>query len=259
MTTIQTEGRRHSAAAIIVAGSLITSIMLGARSTFGIYLSPVVDALDTDRGTFALAIAIQNLIWGLTQPFFGAVADRYGSARVLMAGAVGYAASLLLMASADSTGLLILSTGFLVGVSTGAASFAVVLSAVGRLVAPERRSLALGIVTAMGSVGQFVLVPIAQELVAAYGWRQTVSYLAVIVLVVLAITRPLRGNADAQLARTAAAAATDGGPPPTPEPEGYTLREDLRRAAAHRPYLLLNLAFFVCGFHVTFIATHLPS
>ncbi|MEL7155264.1 MAG: MFS transporter, partial [Actinomycetota bacterium] len=142
--TIDRNTRARSTVLLIAAGSVITSIMLGARSTFGLYLEPVTDALQTDRGTFALAIAVQNLIWGITQPFFGAVADRFGSARVLMAGAVGYALSMLLLASADGTGLLILSAGFLVGAATGAASFAVVLSAVGRLVPDDRRSMALG-------------------------------------------------------------------------------------------------------------------
>ncbi len=269
---------RRTMILIVASGSLITSLMLGARSTFGLYLEPVVETLDTDRGTYALAIAIQNLLWGLAQPVSGAVADRFGSARVLAAGAVAYTLSLLLMASADSTGVLILSAGFLVGLSTGAASFAVVLSAVGRLVSPERRSLALGVVTAMGSVGHFVLVPVAQELVTRFGWRQAVVTIAVIVLAVVFITHPLRGNADQQLARApgtgpdpaegAGAGAgkaegeREGGHDAGTRPagaEGFTLSQDLRRAGHHRPYVLLNLAFFVCGFHVTFIATHLPS
>lgn len=237
----------RSLALVIVAGSVITSIVIGVRLTFGLYLDPVVDALSTDRGTYALAIAIQNLVWGLSQPFAGAIADRYGTARVLAIGAVGYAASMVLMASADSTGVLLLSAGFLVGLSTGAASFAVVLSAVGRLVPPDRRSMALGIVTAMGSVGQFVLVPFTQRLLASTDWRTTVVVLAGVVVLVAVFAPPFRGRAVDQMS---AAEAAEGERP---------LSEELRRAAGHRSYVLLNLAFFVCGFHVTFIGTHLPS
>ena len=232
---------------VIVAGSVITSVVIGVRLTFGLYLEPVVGALGTDRGTYALAIAIQNLLWGLSQPVAGAIADRYGSARVLVAGAVGYAASMVLMASAQSTGVLLLSAGFLVGISTGAASFAVVLSAVGRLVPAHRRSLALGVVTAMGSVGQFVLVPLAQRLLAAYGWRPTIMVLAGTLVLVALCAPPFRGRAVDQ---------QRGDEVDTIE---RSLSSELRRAVAHRPYVLLNLAFFVCGFHVTFIGTHLPS
>ncbi|MEM9132795.1 MAG: MFS transporter [Actinomycetota bacterium] len=257
--TIDQPARARSAFLLVAAGSIITSIMLGARSTFGLYLEPITDALSTDRGTFALAIAIQNLVWGLTQPLFGAIADRFGTARVLGVGAVGYTASMLLLGSAESTGLLVVSAGFLIGVATGAASFAVVLSAVGRLVAPERRSLALGVVTAMGSVGQFVLVPVAGGLLDAYGWRTTVGVIGSLALLVILCAGPLRGNSPQQLAAMAAGRSAED---PASEAEtgaGYPLADDLRRASRHTPYLLLNMAFFVCGFHVTFIGVHLPA
>jgi MFS family permease len=139
-----------------------------------------------------LAIAVQQIVWGVSQPIAGAMSDRFGAARVLAAGAILYGLALVLMSTASGPGMLIFSTGFLTGLSVGAASFAVVLSAVGRMVPAERRLMTLGIVSAIGSLGQFALVPVA-------------------------------------------------------------------RAARARPYLLLNGAFFVCGFHVTFIATHLRS
>ena len=245
---------------VVVAGSIFTSIMLGVRSTFGLFLEPVVHTLQTDRGAFAFAIAVQNLLWGATQPLAGAVADRFGSARVLAVGAVGYMASLFLMATAESSGMLLLSIGFLVGISTGAASFAVVLAAVGRLVAPSRRSMALGIVTAMGSVGQFVLIPTAQRLLEARSWQQAIVVLGLVVLGATIVTPPFRGRAVDQIARASTAGGgTDlAGSDAEADPE-RTLRSELRRAAHHRPYVLLNMAFFVCGFHVTFIGTHLPA
>lgn len=234
---------------VIIAGSVITSIVIGVRLTFGLYLEPVIEALGTDRGTYAFAIAVQNLMWGLSQPIAGAIADRYGSARVLVAGAVGYMAAMLILASSTTTTLLLASAGFGVGIATGAASFAVVLSAVGRLVPPTRRSMALGIVTAMGSVGQFVLVPLAQRLLEAAGWRQTVTVFAFVILSAAVFAAPFRGRAADHL-------ATAGDDTARSE---SSLRAELRRAASHPSYLMLNAAFFVCGFHVTFIGTHLPS
>ena len=173
---------------VIAAGSVVTALSLGARSTFGIYLDPVVDALGTTKAQFSLAIAIQNIVWGLSQPFAGAIADKYGTARMLAIGSVGYAASLLLMSTAEGPGLLYLSTGFMTGLATGAASFSVVLSAVGRLAPPDKVSLALGIVTAMGSVGQFFLVPITRSFIDLYGWRTTLTLLAALVATIAFFT-----------------------------------------------------------------------
>lgn len=246
-TSLTRNGR--NLAAVVAAASVITSITLGARSTFGLYLKPVIGDLGTGREMFSLAIAIQNLVWGFSQPFAGAIADRYGSARVLSVGGVGYALALILMSSAESSGLFILSAGFLVGLATGAASFSVVLAAVGRMAPPEKASMALGVVTAMGSVGQFVLIPITGRLIEAHGWRTTATILACFVATVIVFARPVRGKAVEQ---QAAVASNVSGPP-------VALSSELRRAFAHRSFLLLNAAFFVCGFHVTFIATHLVS
>lgn len=234
---------------LLTAGSVIASLSLGVRSTFGLFLDPVIDSLGTGRGSFALAIAIQNLLWGLSQPVAGAIADRYGTARVLATGAVGYAAGLLLMAASTSTGTLVLSTGVVIGIANGAASFAVVLAAVGRMVSPERRSLALGVVSAMGSVGQFILVPSAGWLIESVGWERTAMALGTVILGVIVFAPWLRGRSIDQ------APPDPGGPSEPPVPLG----QELRRAVHSRSYRLLNLAFFVCGFHVTFIATHLAS
>lgn len=259
-TARPTLDRRTSVVIVVIAGSVFTSIMLGVRSTFGLFLEPVVDSLQTDRGAFAFAIAVQNLLWGAAQPLAGAFADRFGSARVLAVGAVGYTASLFLMATAESSGMLLLSIGFLVGLSTGAASFAVVLAAVGRLVPADRRSMALGVVTAMGSVGQFVLIPVTRRVLDATTWQRAIVLLGLVVLTAVLFTPPFRGSAVDQLRRAGVGGlqSADGSSGSEAGSE-RSLRSELRRAAHHRPYLLLNMAFFVCGFHVTFIGTHLPA
>ena len=232
---------------IIAAGSAITALSLGVRSTFGLFLDPVAQSLGTGRGSFALAIAIQNLVWGLSQPFAGALADRFGSARVLAVGAVVYGLGLVLMASADSSGAMYLSAGFVIGVGTGAASFSVVLAAIGRMVPPEKRMMALGIATAMGSVGQFLLVPAVQQSIDSVGWQQTSIALAGVIMLVLVCAPLLKGR------------SVGASPGLAGEPEQVPLKRELRRAAHSNSYRLLNLAFFTCGFHVAFIATHLAS
>jgi MFS family permease len=249
LATLPAVGRRRAVPLwlLVTAGGLVTSVSLGARATFGLFQDPVVETLGTGRGSFALAVAIQNLVWGLSQPFAGAVADRFGTARVLGVGAVVYAAGLVLLANATSPGAVYLSIGFVVGIGTGAASFAVILAAVSRMAPPEKRSMALGITSAMGSVGQFVLVPLLRDLIDSLGWQEAALVLAAIVLTALLAAPFLRGRAG----------ASGGLGADSSEP--VALSHELRRAAHSRSYLLLNLGFFVCGFHVTFIGTHLAS
>lgn len=241
---------------VLVTGSIITALSLGVRSTFGLFLDPVIETLGTGRGAFALAIAIQNLVWGLSQPIAGAIADRFGSARVLATGAIVYAVGMVLMSTAGSSGALYLSAGFIVGAGTGAASFAVVLAALGRMAPPEKRSMALGIATAMGSVGQFVLVPVVQRLIDSSGWETTAVVLGGVILSVMVFAPGLRGRAADQTAGPAADDGENGAADPVVIPP---LSSELRRAAHSNSYRMLNMAFFVCGFHVTFIATHLTS
>jgi len=232
---------------VIAFGGILTSMSLGVRSTFGVFLEPVVDGvLDGVQGPYGLAVAIQSIIWGLSQPIAGAISDRYGAALTFVGGSVLYALALVLLSTADSSTMIVLSGGFLTGIAIGAASFSVVLSAVGRMVAPERRAMALGVVSAVGSLGQFVLVPLARLWIDSLGWRDTFLVMAAIVVASMVVTPFLRGSASKNFPDLAAA-DTD-----------RTLRDELRRAAAHRPFLLLNVAFLVCGFHVTFIGTYLP-
>lgn len=229
----------------IIAGSIITMISLGVRATMGLFLTPISDALDSPRAVFAFAVAIQNIIWGLGQPVAGGLADRYGAGRVLIGGAVIYSGGMYLMANSTSAVGLYLSGGLIVGLGLAAASFSVVLAAVGRIAPEEKRSMALGIVTAMGSVGHFLLVPQAQSWISNLGWKTTAIVLGIIALSMAVFVRPVRGSAVAV-----------GGIAPE---EQVPLRNDIARAGRSRNYLMLNAAFFVCGFHVTFIAVHLPA
>lgn len=230
----------------IVVGGTITSLALGTRATYGLFLDPVIETTGTGRAPFSLAIAIQAIVWGFAQPIAGAVADRFGTARVLGAGGVLFASAMVLMATATTSGVVILSAGFLAGLAIASASFAVVLSAVGRMAPPARRSLALGVVSAAGSIGQFVLIPITQGIIDGFDWQTAAVVLGFGSLAIVVLAPGLRGRAiDQQSAAETAA--------------GRPLGTDLRRAASSRSYWLLNLGFLVCGFHVTFIGTHLPS
>lgn len=231
----------------IAAGGVITSISLGVRSTFGILLEPIADGLDTQTGSIAVAIAVQNLLWGFSQPLAGAASDRFGAARTLAAGGALYMFSMLLLAQANSPGMVLVSGGFITGVAIGAASFAVVLSTVGKMSPPEKRSLNLGIVSAVGSLGQFVLVPIAQWHLDRNDWTDTLVLLGIIAAAIIVVA-PLISNLEIERQPAATGA----------EPS-RTLRQELRRAAHSRSYLMLNGAFFVCGFHVTFIGIFLPG
>ena len=216
---------------------------MGVRATMGIYLDPISTALGMSTGAFGLAIAIQNLVWGLGQPIAGAVADKYGSGRVLISGGTLYAFGLLLAANSNSTTEITFSLGVLTGLGLAGFSFAVILAAVGRLVDESKRTMALAITTAFGSVGQFFLVPTVQAFIDSAGWRKSFALGVVLVFAAVAAVRPLRsasGNRGVE--------ETTG-----------TGRQTLRRAFRHRGYMLLLTAFFVCGFHVTFIAVHLPK
>jgi len=232
--------------AVITFGGLLTAVSLGVRSTFGVFLDPVVESvLDGMQGPWGIAIAIQSLLWGLSQPVAGAVSDRYGAAVTFSAGTILYAIALLLLSTAESAFMIIFAGGVLTGIAIGAASFTVVLSAVGRMADEKRRSMALGLVSAVGSLGQFALVPLARVLINAWSWQSTFVAFAALTAGTIVLTPSLRGSARRFFPEPAA--ATD-----------RPLSAELRKAATARPYLLLNAAFFVCGYHVTFIGTYLP-
>jgi predicted MFS family arabinose efflux permease len=228
---------------VILCGAAIVTLAMGVRQAFGLFLPQMGAALDISRGSFGLALAIQNLLFGLVQPLVGAVADRHGAGRVIVLGALLYAAGLVAAAMATNALGLHLSLGVAVGMALSATTFVVVLGVVGRVVPAHRRSLSFGIVTAGGSLGQFLIVPIGQMLLSDLGYRLALVALAGLVAICCPLAFGLAGKPVASSA---------------PEPS-QPLSDALREAARHGGYWLLNAGFFVCGFHVAFIATHFPA
>ncbi len=233
-----------SAAMVIAVGALITTLSIGIRQGFGLFLPPMTVDLGMGREAFALALAVQNLLWGAFQPLTGMIADRFGAGRVLAAGAAIYGAGLVVMAGAEGAADLHLGAGLLVGMGMACTGFGVVLGAVARKVTAERRSMALGMVTAGGSFGQLVLPPISQAFIGTQGWSGALISLAVIALIMAPLAVIMAGRASADDGTTAAQ---------------QTIAQALREAAGHSGYVYLTLGFFVCGFQVAFIAVHLPA
>src|SRR5687767_6966273 len=179
---------------VIVAGCAIAIITFGVRTTFGLFTAPMSALRGWDRETFALAIAVQNLLWGLGQPFGGAIADRYGAGRVLAAGGVVYALGVVLMSTSTSGTTLALTAGVLVGLGLSGASFTIVIAAFARLVPEERRSWAMGLATAMGSLGQFVFAPLGQSFISAYGPATALVLIGGLVALVPVLAGALSGG-----------------------------------------------------------------
>ncbi|MEM1200844.1 MAG: MFS transporter [Pseudomonadota bacterium] len=237
--------RRTRLELIIVAGCLISMIGFGLRADFGLFTKPISDELGWGREIYSLAIALQNLIWGAFQPLAGGIADRYGTARVLVVGAVIYIVGMLLIPLADTPLELYLTAGVLVGIGVATTSFALVMAAFARSVPESKRSMVMGVATAAGSMGQFVFVPIGQGFMNAFGWQAAIIYLAFFVILIVPLAWPLRGKAD----------DAGGGADET----DLTFGQALAKAFGYHSYLLLIFGFFVCGFHVAFIAVHLPA
>jgi predicted MFS family arabinose efflux permease len=235
----------YSAGAIIAAGCLISMLGFGPRSVIGFFQLPVITENGWGRDIFGLAIAVQNLMWGVGQPFAGAVADRYGVTRVLIGGLLLYAAGLVLMTVSSSPTIFTLTSGVLIGFGLSGCSFNLVLAAFGKLLPPEKRPMALGLGTAAGSFGQFLFSPLAVGLIDATGWRASLLVFAGLLIA----TIPLA----VFLATTPRSAA------PEPEADRATLGQVLSRAFGHASYVLLVLGFFTCGFQLAFITIHLPA
>ncbi len=234
--------------AILCGGSML-AVVVGLRQSLCLFLTPISADLGLGRETFALSIGLMNLVWGLGAPFSGALADRYGAGRVGALGGLLYTGGLLAMTLGGQGGQL-LAGGVLLGLGLSGAGFSVVLGAVGRAAPPERLSAALGLASVGGSIGQFLAMPYTYLLISAFGWSLSLLILAA----TAALTVPLaRGIADT-------AAAPDTAPDAPPDaPASQSLGEAVREACRHRGFRLLTDGFFVCGFHIDFVAVHLPA
>ena len=228
---------------IIGFGCLISLMSFGPRSSLGFFLTPMSVANHWGRDVFALALALQNLLWGIGQPLAGIIADRFGTGRVLCIGVVMYAAGLALMSHATSAPVLDVSAGALIGFGLSGTSFMIVLAAFGKLLPPAWHSRAFGFGTAAGSFGQFLYSPVAVVLMDRFGWQQTLTIFAVCMLAVLPFSLAL------------VTPAAQGSRETAPQ----SLRQALGEAFAHRSYVLLMLGFFTCGFQLAFITVHLPA
>ncbi len=228
---------------VIIAGCLISAVGFGIRSSFGLFLEPMTVDRGWTRETFGLAMALQNLFWGLGLPIAGALADKLGATRVIFFGAVVYALGVWGMSIADTPMMLHMTGGVLAGVGVAFSAFTLAMASMARVVGPEKRSLALGLGTAAGSLGQVVFSPVAQGFINGYGWSSALFYLAMTTLVLIPLAMLLPGDPSRS----------------TEQASDQTLREALLEATSHRGYVLLTIGFFVCGFHVAFITVHFPA
>lgn len=221
-------------------------LALGIRHVQGLFLLPITTDKGWSRELFGLAMAVQNLTWGIVQPFTGMAADRFGSIKVVIGGLVLYALGLYAMAHAASPATFLLAGGVIIGIALSGTAFGVIYAAVSRLVVPERRPWAIGMAGAIGGLGQFVMVPAAQQLIASAGWKSALLVLAMVMAALLPLALPLRDK------RPIEPSAASGG-------HEQAMGNAVREAFAHSGFWLLNLGFLACGFQLAFIATHLPA
>tara|TARA_R110002072_G_scaffold122455_11_gene257034 strand:- start:5336 stop:6553 length:1218 start_codon:yes stop_codon:yes gene_type:complete len=233
---------RHPLAILLAAG-IILGLGMGIRQTMGLFLDSLSLATGASLASISLAIAFQNLIWGVATPFVGALADRYGVARFLVLGSLLYAAGLAVTAMATNGLMIHLGAGLLIGLAVGAVGFPLVLAAVAKAAPEEKRSLWLGLASSGGSVGQFLLLPGSQALIDSFGWTTALLSLALLSLLVVPLAASMVGkSASIRQEKTV-----------------QSLTQAVQEARDHRGYWLLTGGFLVCGFHVAFVATHLPG
>jgi MFS family permease len=230
---------------IVVCGCLIGMLTFGPRSTLGFFMQPMSREFAWGRDVFGLALAIQNLLWGIGQPISGAIADRFGTLRVISVGALMYAAGLITMRYSSTPLSLDISAGVLIGFGLSGCSFNLVLSAFGKLLPAEWRGVALGAGTAAGSFGQFVFAPFGVAMLDNFGWQPALSVFACLMLLVVPLSLALATPPATSSAVSVA--------------EQQTFKHALAEAFGHRSYVLLVLGFFTCGFQLAFITVHLPA
>ena len=240
--TPSTTPARLSLTQVLWCGAAIVTLSMGIRHGFGLWLQPMTVEHGWSRETFAFALAVQNLAWGIAGPLAGMVADRFGAWRVLVVGGMLYALGLVLMALSTSGLAFTGSAGLLIGMAQSGTTYAVIYGVIARNVAPERRSWAMGVAAAAGSFGQFLMVPVESWLIAHWGWQNALFILGCAALAILPLARGLREPLHA---------ATDG--------FRQSVGQALREAFGHRSFKLLTAGYFVCGFQVVFIGVHMPS
>jgi predicted MFS family arabinose efflux permease len=240
---------RRAMLVLLVLSGLIISLCMGLRQSLGLFMPSMTLDLGVSAATFSFSLALQNIVWGVSQPFVGALADRYGPRPVLVGTALVYAAGLVLMAFAKGVPGGLELAGFLTGVGTAGTGFGVLIGTVSRATPPERRSQTVGVVAAAGSLGTLLLAPLGQMLIDGFGWQAAMLGFALIAGSMALFSLPIRGLAVKLGAEPVRGVATVQQP----------LGEALREALGHRGYLFMTLAFFACGFQLVFITTHLPA
>lgn len=231
-----------AARAILIAGALILAVSLGVRHTFGLFMQPIAVSNGWGREAFGFAIALQNLVWGAAQPFAGMLSDRYGAAKIVVVGAVLYALGLVGMSLAPDLLSFHAAAGVLIGLGLAGTTMPIVFGAVSRAMPPEKRSMAFGVAMSVGSIGQFVMLPAALASINGMGWIHTLWIMSALAALMLPLAFFLMERKG-------------GGTPPA----GPTAGAAARLALGDRGFWLLSLGFFVCGFQIVFIATHLPA
>src|SRR5258706_5283447 len=245
---MSTTANRKAMIALLVLSATIISICMGLRQSLGLFMRPMALDVGVSAATFGFAIALQNIVWGISQPFVGALADKYGPRPILIWTALLYAAGLLLMVFwHDTAGMNV--AGFLLGVGTSGTAFGVLMGVVSRATPEAKRSQTVGLVAAAGSLGTMVLAPLGQVLINGFGWQTAMIGFAGIASLMVVFALPIKGLAVALNADAVPAAAA----------KAQSLGDALRQALGHRGYLFMTLAFFACGFQLVFITTHLPA
>src|SRR5438552_4601361 len=239
-----TLGNRRVMLLLILLSGLIISLCMGLRQSLGLFMRPMTLDLGISAATFGFTIALQNIVWGVSQPFVGALADRYGPRPVLIVTSLLYALGLLLMMVSKSIPGGLEVAGFLIGIGTAGAGFGVLIGTISRATPPEKRSQTVGLVAAAGSLGTMVIAPLGGWLIDGFGWKAAMVAFAAIAGSMAILSLPIREQpvSDGNLSKV-----------------NQKLGEALREAMGHRGYLFMTLAFFACGFQLVFITTHLPA
>jgi MFS family permease len=233
--------KRLSLTTVLICGGLLVSLSMGIRHGFGFWQLPMTQAHGWTRETFAFAIALQNLLWGASQPFAGMLADRFGAAKVLLTGVVLYTAGLLVMALSATGGWFTTGAGILIGLSLSGVTYTVVYGVIGRTAPAEKRSQSLGIAAAAGSFGQFLMVPVEQSLISNFGWQHALFVLAAVALLMAPLAAGLHE------------------PAPSRSHSGQSIVQAIKEAFRYPSFQWLTAGYFVCGFQVVFIGIHLPA